>query len=66
MDEEIYYCLECGLPSYFEALKDHEVREFVNDLTRAAKAYHNTQQLREVISTIVLDRLKNVREKETT
>jgi hypothetical protein len=34
-------------------LKDHEIREMVNELTQVAKEYAGTQQLRERISEVV-------------
>lgn len=38
-------------------MKDHEIRELVNELTQAAKEYAHTQQLRAVISRIIHDTL---------
>ena len=34
-------------------MKDHEIREFVNELTVVAKKYGQTQQLREQILAVV-------------
>jgi hypothetical protein len=38
--------------------KDHEIREFVNELTKTAKEYGHTQQLRSRISEVVHNNLK--------
>lgn len=40
-------------------MKDHEIRELVNELTRVAKTYHGAGCLREVISRTVKEALKN-------
>lgn len=42
-------------------MKDHEIRELVNELTKIAKEYGNTQQLRQQILGVVLNALKEVR-----
>lgn len=39
-------------------MKDHEIAQFVNQLTEVAKRYGQTQQLRDRISHVVLERLK--------
>ena len=41
-----------------EGMKDHEVAQFVNELTTIAKEYGNTQQLREHISKCVKSHLE--------
>lgn len=42
-------------------MKDHEIRELVNELTKIAKEYGQTQQLRQRILGVVLGALKEVR-----
>jgi len=48
-------------------MKDHEIREMVNDLTAAAQVYGATQQLREQIVKVVHTHLtkENTDEKDT-
>lgn len=43
-------------PSRMDAqpIKDHVIREAVNELTKIARDYHDTQQLRERIAYVVL------------
>ena len=45
-------------------MKDHEIRELVNELTRVAKVYHGAGCLREVISRTVKKALAH--EKDTS
>ena len=40
-------------------MKDHEIRELVNELTKIAKTYAHTQQLRSRISGVVCKHIKN-------
>lgn len=44
-------------------LKDHEIRELVNELTRIAKVYHGAGCLREVISRTVKEALQHGKDK---
>ena len=39
-------------------MKDHEIRELVNELTRVAKTFSHTQQLRSRISGVVIKHVK--------
>lgn len=39
------------------ALKDHQIAQLVNNLTKIAREYHGAQQLRERIAREVLDTL---------
>lgn len=43
---------------YRDDLKDHEVRELVNDLRDIAKKYHDYQCLRELIANRLMDTIK--------
>lgn len=43
-------------------MKDHEIRELVNELTRVAKVYYGAGCLREVISKTVKEALKNAKD----
>jgi hypothetical protein len=39
-------------------MKDHEIRELINELTKVAREYSATAQLRERIAQIILPKLK--------
>lgn len=39
-------------------MKDHEIAQLVNELTKVAKEFHATQQLRERISQLVIKAVK--------
>jgi hypothetical protein len=39
-------------------MKDHELAKFVNELTKVAKLYSGTQQLRSSISKLVMETLR--------
>lgn len=41
-------------------MKDHELRELINDVTAVAKIYAHTQQLREQIGHLVTPVFKNL------
>jgi hypothetical protein len=41
-------------------MKDHELRELINDVTAVAKIYAHTQQLREQISQLITPVFKNL------
>jgi protein associated with RNAse G/E len=43
-----------------KVMKDHEIRELVNEVTEVAKEYANTQQLRERISMAVKEHLEKI------
>ncbi len=45
-------------------MKDHEIRELVNELTQVARDYGQTQQLRDRIAGIIVHHLKQVPEAE--
>lgn len=45
-------------------MKDHEIRELVNELRDTAVQFHATQQLRERIAYIVVPHLKRLQEFE--
>lgn len=44
-------------------MKEHEIRELVNELTKAARTYAHTQQLRAHMSRIVNEALNNAESK---
>lgn len=44
--------------THVNELKDHELREFVNDLTKTARIFAGSQQLRERLSGIVISALR--------
>lgn len=48
---------------HISQLKDHELADFVNQLTKVANKYGNTQQLRAQISEVVHDKLRPYRNK---
>lgn len=39
-------------------MKDHEIREFINELTAVSKKYEGCQCLREAIANVVKKRLR--------
>lgn len=43
-------------------VKDHEIREYINDLRDIALEFHATQQLRQRIHDLVMHMIKRVRE----
>lgn len=43
---------------HVDELKDHQLRELVNDITKVARCYGNSQQLRERICGVVLSVLR--------
>ena len=44
-------------------MKDHELRELINDVTAVAKIYAHTQQLREQISHLIVPAIKVLKER---
>ena len=48
---------------HVEQLKDHELRDLINDLTHVARKYANTQQLREQLAHAVQRKLRPYRNK---
>jgi len=44
-------------------MKDHELRELINDITTVAKIYAHTQQLREQISHLIVPAIKVLQER---
>ena len=47
-----------GEPKEKEPLKDHQIRELVNSLTKVAQEYSDTEQLRAQIRKLVIEALK--------
>lgn len=41
-------------------MKDHELRELINDVTAVARLYANTQQLREQIAHLIIPAFKKL------
>jgi hypothetical protein len=46
-------------------MKDHEIREVINQLRDIAIEYHASQQLRERICRVALGMVKKLREEQT-
>ena len=55
-----------GTDNLHEEMKDHEIREAINELKSIAIEYHDAQQLRERIVRVVLRIVNQVRQEKLT